>query len=251
VREEAFSIGTSILHRTDPRARLFAAFLYSMAVAVSHRLEALVPAACLGIILVFMAGLPAKNVLLRLLLVNGLILLLWFFIPFTYGKEPLWSLGPIMCFREGVRYVGILTIKSNTIILGLLALVATMSIFTLGRSLRSFKVPEKMVYLVFLTYRYIHVLHGEYTRLQNATKIRGFQGGTNLHTYRTYAYLLGMLFVKSYERAERVRAAMLCRGFSGRLHNLDEFELKMQDWMFLSAALGGVAVIGLLEWLAQ
>jgi len=246
--EEAFITGESVVHRTDPRVRLLVAFFFSMVVAFSDRLEALLPAACLGIVLLFTAGLPLKKVLLRLLRVNGLILLLWLFIPFTYGSEPLFSLGPIRCMREGVHYVAIITIKSNTIILALLALVATMSVFTMGRSLLSFKIPDKLVYLVFLTYRYIHVLLQEYNRLLNAVKIRGFRARTNVHTYRTYAYLMGMLFIKSYERAERVRAAMLCRGFKGRLYSLDELEFKKKDCIFLCTTLTGVLGIALLEW---
>ena len=250
MQEEPFTTGESLVHRTDPRARLFVAFFLSAVIAVSHRLESLLAAACLGIILVITAGLPLKRVIWRLLGVNGLILLLWLFIPFTYGREPLFSLGPIVCMREGVYYAMIITLKSNAIILVLLVLVATMSIFTMGRSLRCFKIPDKMVYLVFLTYRYIHVLLQEYHRLQNAIKIRGFRGGTNLHTYRTYAYLMGMLLVLSYERAERVCAAMLCRGFRGRFYSLDEFHFKKMDWVFLSTALAGVLGIALVEWVA-
>ena len=82
----------------------------------------------------------------------------------------------------------------------------------------------------------------------NAIKIRGFQPGTNMHTYRTYAYLLGMLLVKSYHRAERVRAAMLCRGFEGRFYELTEFSMRPRDLGAMIVILLGVSVIGLLQW---
>lgn len=248
--EETFAVGDSLLHRTDPRARLLAAFFFSAVVAVSDRFAALLPAACLGLFLLLAARLPLKEVLRRLLLVNGLILLLWIFIPFTYGCEPFFSLGPIVWTREGVRYAAIITIKSNSIILALMALAATMSVFTMGRCLWSFKVPDKMVYLVFLTYRYVHVLFQEYHRLLNAMKIRGFRASNSMHTYRTYAYLMGMLFIRSYDRAERVRAAMLCRGFRGRLYSLHEFSFKKSDWAFLLASLAAITGIALLEWIA-
>ena len=45
-----------------------------------------------------------------------------------------------------------------------------------------------------------------------------------MHTYRTYAYLLGMLFVRASERSARVHQAMKCRGFDGRFHSLDRFD---------------------------
>ena len=60
-------------------------------------------------------------------------------------------------------------------------------------------------------------------------KARCFRPGTNLHTYRTYAYLVAMLLLKSYDRAERVYKAMLCRGFKGQYHVLDHFALAPSD----------------------
>jgi cobalt/nickel transport system permease protein len=118
----------------------------------------------------------------------------------------------------------------------------------MGRALSDLRVPSKIVHLVFLTYRYIHVINMEYRRLIKAAKIRGFHPGNNLHTYRTYAYLVGMLLVKSYERAERVRAAMLCRGFRGKFYDLMEFELKSTDLIVLFLMLIGVSLIALLQW---
>jgi cobalt/nickel transport system permease protein len=86
-------------------------------------------------------------------------------------------------------------------------------------------------------------MHMEYQRIMKAVRVRGFRPGTNLHTYRTYGYILGMLFVRSYDRAERIRAAMLCRGFSGRFYDLSTFVFKPADWLavaFLLVAVGGI-----------
>jgi cobalt/nickel transport system permease protein len=114
-----------------------------------------------------------------------------------------------------------------------MAFVATMSVFTMGRAMRHLHVPNKIVQLFFFTYRYIHVIHMEYQRLMKTLKIRGFYPRTNLHTYRTYAYLVGMVIVRSHDRAERVRAAMLCRGFSGTFYDLSEFSFKASDLVAL------------------
>jgi cobalt/nickel transport system permease protein len=79
-------------------------------------------------------------------------------------------------------------------------------------------------------------------------KARGFQPTTNLHTYKTYAHLVGMLLVRSADRAERVRNAMLCRGFRGRLYSLSEFSLKTNDIVSLVIMLTCILALGLLEW---
>jgi cobalt/nickel transport system permease protein len=80
-----------------------------------------------------------------------------------------------------------------------------------------------MVQLLLLAYRYIFVIEQEYQRLYRAAKMRNFRPASNLHTYRTYAYLVGMLFVRASERARRVHLAMKCRGFTGRFHSLAHY----------------------------
>ena len=123
-----------------------------------------------------------------------------------------------------------------------------MSPVKMGRAMGSLRVPSKIVFLFIFTYRYIHAIHREYMRLKDAIDIRGFRPGTNLHTYRTYAYLIGMLLIKSHNRAERVQAAMLCRGFHGKFYDLSEFSLRPSDillFIFMSLAL---TIIALLQW---
>jgi cobalt/nickel transport system permease protein len=110
------------------------------------------------------------------------------------------------------------------------------------------RVPKKIVHLFFFTYRYIHVIYREYLRLVNAMKARGFRPGTNMHTYKTYAYLVGMLLVRSSDRAERVRNAMLCRGFRGNLYSLSTFSMKREDVISLILMLGLILALGVLEW---
>jgi cobalt/nickel transport system permease protein len=124
---------------------------------------------------------------------------------------------------------GQITLKSNAIIGILIALVATMPTVTLGHALNAMHFPDKIVHLLLMTYRYIFVLDQESQRLIRAAKIRGFKPGTSLHSYKTYAFLVGMLFVKASERAERVYRAMKCRGFNGRFHCLHTFGFTRSD----------------------
>ncbi len=247
--EERFVHGDSAIHRLDPRAKMIIALAFSIVVASSYRFVALMPAIFVSVFFAFLARLPIKKVCSRLLIVNGLILLLWFFLPFTLGRTPLFTLGPLSATREGIIYATQITLRSNAIVLTLMAFVATMSVFTMGRAMRHLHVPTKIVQLFFFTYRYIHVIHMEYQRLMKTLKIRGFHPRTNLHTYRTYAYLVGMVIVRSHDRAERVRAAMLCRGFSGRFYDLSEFSFKASDLVALVLMLMVIMGVGFLQWI--
>jgi cobalt/nickel transport system permease protein len=221
---------------------------FSVTVAVSDRPIPLLCSAFYGLLFLFLAHLPLRKVLYRLLLVNGLILLLWLLLPFTLHGHIVFSIGPLEASREGILYAAIITIKSNVIVTALISLVATMSVFTMGKAMGRLGVPHKLVYLLSFTYRYIHVIHREYRRLLNTVKIRGFVPRTNLHTYKTYAYLVGMLIIKSYDRSRRVQAAMLCRGFKGQFFDLTEFTLKGEDWIFVVFFSGAVISIGICQW---
>lgn len=246
--EETFSTGTTILHKLDPRIRLVTAILFSVIVAISHRLPSLWIAITVSILLILLAGLSVKQVVLRLLGMNTFILFIWLFVPLSMSGETLFRLGPLKITNEGIIYSMIITIKANTIAMSLIALIATMPVFTLGKAMRYLCVPSKIINLFLFTFRYIHAIHREYRRLVNAIKIRGFKPGNNIHTYRTYAYLLGMLLVKSYDRAERVYAAMLCRGFRGVFYDLSNFQLKRLDLIIIPLLSFFLLLICILEW---
>lgn len=245
---EEFSSGDSFVHRFDPRIKIVVAVLFSIVIAMADRLAVVLSGLFFSVVLTAIARLRIKEISYRLLIVNGFIFLLWVFLPFTFPGETLFSIGTLSASRDGVMYTLLVTIKSNTIILSCIALLATSSITTLVHALRHLYVPDKLVHLFFFCYRYIHVIHFEYIRLMNALKIRCFKPKTDIHTYRTYAHLVGMLLLKSYDRSKRVYNAMLCRGFKGKFWMLDHFSLKKSD--LVSGIVMLLCIIGLviLQW---
>ncbi len=246
--DEHFAISDSFIHRLDPRVKLVEVFLFSVVVAVSTRFAVLLSALAVGVCVTWLASLPTKELVRRLVPINIFIIFLWFFLPFTFEGEPLFSVGPLVGTHEGVLYATQITIKSNAIVVVLIALVSSTSILTLGHAMHELRVPKKIVHLFFFTYRYVHVIYREYFRLVNAMKIRGFRPGTNMHTYKTLAYLVGMLLVRSCDRAQRVHRAMLCRGFRGNLYSLSEFSLRTTDVISLILMLAFILALGVLEW---
>jgi len=248
--EEQFTTGESFIHSLDPRVKIIVAILFSVVVAVSSNFLALLPALAVSLFLIILARLSMRRVFYRLLLVNGLILFLWLFLPFTYQGEALFTIGPLVGTKEGVLYASQITVKCNAILLAMIALLATIPVFSLGHAMNELCFPDKIVHLFLFTYRYIHVIFQEYRRLINAMKMRAFVPGTNMHTYRSYAYLVGMLLVKSYDRAERIHRAMLCRGFNGKYYTLSRFSIKIGDILYLSLMLAAIVGLVFLQWRA-
>ena len=245
---EEISICNSFIQRLDPRFKIVEVLFFSVIVAVSNRFTVLVSALIIGSIIVFAARVPINELKKRLIPVNIFILFLWFFLPFTFSGEVLFSLGPLSITREGVLYAARISIKSNAIMLFLIAMIASTPISSLGHALYELGAPKKMVHLFFFTYRYIHVIYKEYSRIITAAKIRCFSPKTNLHTYKTYAYMVGMLLVKSHDRAQRVHNAMLCRSFDGHLYSLSRFSFKLRDFLFFTFFAAVILALGILEW---
>ena len=228
---EEFSLGDSWVHHSDPRVKILATLIFAVVVALNHSLLACTLALTFPIFLVIAARLDLNKVLARLVVVNGFVVFLWFFLPFTFPGKIVWSLGPLDIHREGVLYSLLITLKSNAIVLMVIALLGTSPVFTLVHALSHMWVPDKIVHLFFFCFRYIHVIHEEYHRLANAMKVRGFKPGTNLHTYRSYAYLVGMLLVRSFDRSQRILAAMKCRGFKEKFYILHHYGMKKADYI--------------------
>jgi len=69
-----------------------------------------------------------------------------------------------------------------------------------------------------------------------------------MHTYRTYAYVIGMLLVRAASRAQRVHQAMLCRGFKGTFYSLHDFKTDRSAWIFSMLMTIIILVLIVMEW---
>ena len=228
---QEFALGESVLHKMDPRAKIIAAIVFAVVVAVNRSVVASAVALVFPLTLIFISHISLKDIARRLVFINGLMVFLWLFLPFTTPGEPVYSLGSLTVTREGLVYGLLLTLKSNAIVLAMIALLGTSPVFNLVHALSHMGVPDKLVHMFFFCFRYIHVIADEYHTLVDAAKVRGFKPGTNMHSYRTYGHFVGMLLVKSFDRARRIMDAMKCRGFSGRFYVLHHYEMRTNDYL--------------------
>lgn len=83
--------------------------------------------------------------------------------------------------------------------------------------------------------------------MYRAAVLRGFNPTTSMHTYRTYASMVGMVLVRAWERARRVRDAMICRGFRGRVYTLATYDAVAGDWVFFACGTVVIVALGVLE----
>jgi len=229
---ESFAQGDSLVHKINPQLKTVLALLLSLVLAVSNSMIVLVGGLMTSLALVLMARLPVKDVLKRLSVLIGFLILIWILMPLTYPGEAFIRFSMFKLSTAGLVLALQISLKSSAILLVLMALLATMSLATLGHALRKLGVPTKLVYLLMVTYRYLFVFEQAYQRLIRAARVRGFIPGTNLHSYRTYAHMAAMLLIQAWSRANQVSNAMKCRGFSGKYYSLLNFQPDPRNWFF-------------------
>jgi cobalt/nickel transport system permease protein len=105
------------------------------------------------------------------------------------------------------------------------------------------RVPRTLTTIVAFLYRYLFVLTDEVLRLLRARQSRS-GSVTGLKSGRSVAWrarvtgsMAGQLFLRSYERSDRIYNAMLARGYTGQLHTLHPHVMQNSDWAFAALSI--------------
>lgn len=233
----------SYINALDPRTKVITTFCCALCLALTQSLPAAGAGLLMALPLLPLSRIKSSFVLKRLLLVNGFILFLWLFLPFSIPGDIILRLFGLGITKQGIDQALLITLKSNAIMLIFITLLATLPVPDLGYALERLWLPKKFILLLLISYRYLNVIFDEYQRLLTAAKIRGFVPTTNCYTYKTFAYLVAMVFIKSFERAARVYQAMLLRGFTGTFHSLRTFKLSFKDYLFGGLVAGYIWIL--------
>ena len=109
-----------------------------------------------------------------------------------------------------------LVAKGTLGVLASLTLAATTEPTEVLRGLQRLRFPDLLVQIMGFMIRYLDVVTGDLGRMVTAMRSRGVDPRSPRH-WPALARTLGALFVRSYERGERVHLAMLSRGYDGKL----------------------------------
>jgi cobalt/nickel transport system permease protein len=246
--------GSSLIHSLDARIKLALTLAMIAVIAALARGAWSAYLACLLMILLIMALSRLHPLLiLRRSLVALPFALAALGLVFSIPGSALvsltvahWSLAVTV---EGlVAFCSILT-KAWLSVLSATILVATTPFTDLIASMRAFRVPEVLVSVVSFMYRYMYVIADEALRLNRAREARSAapdpQARSSLRwRARVLGGMIGSLFLRSYERSERIYAAMASRGFAGEMRTLTPLAWAPGDtWASLVWALALVTTL--------
>jgi cobalt/nickel transport system permease protein len=234
---DRYSDGTSLIHRLDPRTKLTAVFLFILAVSLTSPTmwPAFVAYFTVVAVLIALSRVPILYILKRSLVIIPFVLLIAVFMPFFREGEVAGSFS-IWGWHVNVTYSGLQVLwsvlaKAWLSILGLILLTSTTPMASLLKGLEQLRLPRLMVMILSFMYRYIFVLYDEVQRMKQARDSRNF-GGKRLWQIKTIGKMTGTLFIRSYERGERVYAAMLSRGYDGQSRTLSQPGFGLPDLYF-------------------
>lgn len=217
--QEPFSQGKTFLHRTAPQVKIILTFLLLFCIASLNTLHAGLMGLGFCFILLALSKPPLSPLIHRVILVNVFVLLIWLFLPLTFQGNILFTIGPLSFKEEGVQKAFLITIKANSILFGFISLFLTTPIFENANGMSRLKVPQKLISIFLLTLRYNTLIINEFQRIQQALKLKGFKPGSTFFTYKVYSQFLSILFIRAYDRSDRIYQAMLCRGYQGNFNS--------------------------------
>lgn len=202
--------------RMDPRSRLLCAGILTVGAVLSDSLTLNLAWYGLSVVLLTLSGVAWRQTRTALVSVNLFMLFIWLTLPLTMPGTfstltPDWMSGlGLSLSEEGLRLAMQLTLKANTSMLFLLAFCGTLDLNAFGSALQGLGVPAMFVTLFILVCRHLFCLRDEFRLSLQALRLRASEA-RGLQAMSLYACLVGSVLVRSADRAEMVRMALLCK----------------------------------------
>ncbi len=242
---ERFTYLVSPIHNLDPRAKIVASLVLIFAVVLAPPVRPLelVFLVMLLVAVTLLSNLPLRGILLRSMLVLPVAAGIALFAPLaSVGGS--WSVGAFgAAYRSGwITVWGIVSKAWLSAYLTLL-LASTTPPPSLFQALKALKMPLIFLTMLSFLYRYTDVLGRQLRSMRHAVVSRGHSvRGRRLAAL--YGNLAGNLFIRAYERGERVHAAMVSRGYDGTLPTAVRLQAGAADWLLVATAtIAAVAVV--------
>jgi cobalt/nickel transport system permease protein len=234
----------SPLHRAPPQCKLAAAVLFVLAVVATPReafwaygVDALLLAA-----LAHLGRVPLGFVARRLVL-EVPFLLFAVFLPVVGQGERIRVLG-LSLATDGLWAAWNILVKGTLgLSASIIVVAATTPVPQILRGLERLRLPAGLTTVAGFMIRYADVIGGELQRMRIARISRGYDPRW-IWQARALAATAGTLFIRSYERGERVYLAMVSRGWTGTMPAFDDLSASRSQWLValaLPAAAAGVA----------
>lgn len=241
--------GDTVVHRLPPQTKLVALFAFVVLVVLTPR-EAFWAFGVYAMLLAgvaVLADIPAR-VVARRALVEVPFVLFAVLLPFVVPGPQVEVLG-VSLSQEGLWGAWNILAKATLGVVASIILAATTEPRSLLLGLERLHMPALLVQIAAFMLRYADVILGEMERMRVARESRGFHA-RHLGHARVLAQSAGALFIRAYERGERVHLAMLSRGYTGSMPVLDGAAATSREWTTALLLPGAALLVTVAAWVA-
>ncbi len=227
---DSLSYKDTFVHRLDPRIKLtvILAFVVTVVSFNKYAVLSLAPFFILPVFFLSFGDIPAGFIFKKVLIVAPFAFFVGIFNP-VLDTDTLYTIGGMEISGGWVSFLSIM-IKFVLTISAALLLIATTSFPGVCHALVRLRAPEIFVSQLLFLYRYIFVLMEEAMKILRARDMRSFEKrGKEM---KVFINLIGVLFIRTIERSERIYQAMLSRGFHGRIDTMKVHRLSAADIVF-------------------
>lgn len=223
--------GDSLVHLFDPRVKLIMLMVFVLIVVTipySHK-ELFLIYLMVPVLLAFFSRVSFLHYISKLMKLYPMILLISIFVPFfSTGSPPMWSTGFLNIYQQGLEKFLLINVKSVLILMMTIVLISTTDMSMFLRGMQKLKIPQTVIAVLSFMYRFIFLLIDEVERMMMAYHSRHVELSFR-ERLKTFGNMVAMLFVRTYERGERIYLAMESRGFTGRIYTIRDLHWKLSD----------------------
>jgi cobalt/nickel transport system permease protein len=239
--------GASPLHRARPQCKIAATLLFVLAVVATPR-EALWAYGLYALLLVGLArvGRVPLAFLVGRLVIEVPFLAFAVLLPVVGQGERVEVLG-LSLAREGLWAGWNILAKGTLGVAASVLLAATTPVPELLRGLERLRLPRAFTTIAGFMVRYADVIADELRRMRVARLSRGYDPRW-LWQAKAVAATAGALFIRSYERGERVYLAMVSRGYAGAMPVLEDLAASRREWLAALATPAAAALVAATAW---
>jgi len=244
--QDPYRPGRSLIHALDARVKFLVTIAFILTVA-------LIPPGAWSVYILLLSLIISVEILSEIGVVYVLrrsILVLPFMLAalpiiFTLQGAPLFTLSlggwTLTATQTGMERFISIVLKSWTSVQAAIVLTSTTPFPDLLLAMRSVKIPRMLVTIFGMMWRYLFVLGDETLRMMRARASRsgqsdtpGFKtGGSIIWRAHVTGGMAGSLFIRSFERSDRIYMAMVARGYDGDVRALAQPKTSLVNWLVL------------------
>jgi cobalt/nickel transport system permease protein len=219
------------IHRINPVIKMVVTFIYLLFVVSydKYDISGLLPLFFYPAVIMSIGDIPLKPMLAGLVIAAPLAIGVGIFNPFL-DRTIVSTLGGIG-ISAGLLSFASLLIKCCLTVFAALLLLSTTGMNKIAAAMHRLHIPQIFIIQLLLTYRYISVLMGETSRVYNAYTLRApNQRGVSS---KVWGSLIGLLLLRTYDRASRLYQAMKLRGFENQYYGVNLDSIQRKDRLYL------------------